>query len=126
VTTAIASQRLFRGQMKERAMKFASTRLIAADIKSLVSFYEKVTNRPAEWLAPIFAEIVTPAATLAILCMFRASQCAQQVPNSLSALGTSAPRGMTWMALTCSRWWERSPGLATSPRWCLAPIISSA
>lgn len=47
-------------------MKFASTRLIAADIKSLVSFYEKVTNRPAEWLAPVFAEIVTPAATLAI------------------------------------------------------------
>jgi predicted enzyme related to lactoylglutathione lyase len=47
-------------------MKFASTRLIAADIKSLVSFYEKVTGQTAEWLAPVFAEIVTPAATLAI------------------------------------------------------------
>ena len=47
-------------------MKFASTRLIAADIKALVSFYEKVTGQTAEWLAPVFAEIVTPAATLAI------------------------------------------------------------
>ena len=47
-------------------MKFASTRLIAADIKALVSFYEIVTGKTAEWLAPVFAEIVTPAATLAI------------------------------------------------------------
>ena len=47
-------------------MKFASTRLIAADIKAMVSFYEMVTGLPAEWLAPVFAEIVTPAATLAI------------------------------------------------------------
>jgi len=47
-------------------MKFASTRLIAADIKAMVSFYEMVTGLSAEWLAPVFAEIVTPAATLAI------------------------------------------------------------
>jgi len=47
-------------------MKFASTRLIAADIKAMVSFYEMVTGLRAEWLAPVFAEIVTPAATLAI------------------------------------------------------------
>jgi uncharacterized glyoxalase superfamily protein PhnB len=47
-------------------MKFASTRLVAADIKSMVAFYELVTGRPAEWLAPVFAEIVTPAATIAI------------------------------------------------------------
>lgn len=47
-------------------MKFASTRLIAADIKAMVGFYEMVTGQPAEWLAPQFAEIVTPAATLAI------------------------------------------------------------
>ena len=46
-------------------MRFASTRLIAADIKALVAFYEKVTGRTAEWLAPVFAEIVTPSATLA-------------------------------------------------------------
>jgi predicted enzyme related to lactoylglutathione lyase len=46
-------------------MRFASTRLIARDIKSLVGFYEKLTGQKAEWLAPVFAEIVTPAATLA-------------------------------------------------------------
>jgi len=46
-------------------MKFASTRLIARDIKALVGFYEKLTGQRAEWLAPVFAEIVTPAGTLA-------------------------------------------------------------
>ncbi|MGC2787947.1 MAG: VOC family protein [Roseiarcus sp.] len=47
-------------------MKFASTRLVAADIQAMVGFYELVTGKRAEWLAPIFAEIVTPSATLAI------------------------------------------------------------
>jgi uncharacterized glyoxalase superfamily protein PhnB len=47
-------------------MKFASTRLVAADIKAMASFYELVTGQRAEWLAPMFAEIVTPSATLAI------------------------------------------------------------
>ena len=47
-------------------MKLASTRLIAADIKAMVSFYETVTGVRANWLAPVFAEIVTPGATLAI------------------------------------------------------------
>lgn len=47
-------------------MKFASTRLIAADIRTLVAFYEMVTGHTAEWLAPVFAEIVTPSAALAI------------------------------------------------------------
>ncbi len=47
-------------------MKFASTRLIAADIQAMVAFYELLTDRKAEWLAPVFAEIVTPSATLAI------------------------------------------------------------
>ena len=47
-------------------MKFASTRLVAADMQAMVAFYERVTRGKAEWLAPVFAEIVTPAATLAI------------------------------------------------------------
>jgi predicted enzyme related to lactoylglutathione lyase len=46
-------------------MKFASIRLIAADLKSLVGFYENVMGQTAEWLAPVFAEIVTPSGTLA-------------------------------------------------------------
>src|ERR1700722_674477 len=50
----------------EMVMKFASTRLIAADIKGMVAFYEMVTGQSADWLAPVFAEIVTPTATLAI------------------------------------------------------------
>ena len=47
-------------------MKFASTRIIAGDIKTMVAFYEMVTGLSAEWLAPVFAEIVTTGATLAI------------------------------------------------------------
>lgn len=47
-------------------MKLASTRLIVADIKAMVSFYEMVTGMSADWLAPVFAEIVTPAGTLAL------------------------------------------------------------
>jgi uncharacterized glyoxalase superfamily protein PhnB len=47
-------------------MKFSSTRLVAADIKVMVAFYEFVTKQSADWLAPVFAEIVTPSATLAI------------------------------------------------------------
>ena len=47
-------------------MKFTSTRLIAKDVKTVVAFYERVTGHPADWLAPVFAEIVTPTATVAI------------------------------------------------------------
>ncbi|MFC4525012.1 VOC family protein [Dyella halodurans] len=47
-------------------MKFASTRLIAQDIKAVVGFYETLTQQQAQWLAPVFAEIVTAGATLAI------------------------------------------------------------
>jgi uncharacterized glyoxalase superfamily protein PhnB len=57
---------MFKVKHREMAMKFASTRLIAADIESMVAFYEMVTGLSADWLAPVFAEIVTPAATLAI------------------------------------------------------------
>ena len=48
------------------AMKLASLRLIARDIRAVVGFYENVTGYTAEWLAPVFAEVVTPGATLAI------------------------------------------------------------
>lgn len=47
-------------------MKLASTRLVVTDIKVVVEFYEKLTGLKADWLGPLFAEIVTPAATLAI------------------------------------------------------------
>src|SRR6185436_6910403 len=47
-------------------MKLASIRILAADIQRMVAFYERVTGLSATWLAPVFAEIVTPGATLAI------------------------------------------------------------
>ncbi|MGL4961493.1 MAG: VOC family protein [Inquilinus sp.] len=47
-------------------MKFASVRIIAAEIGPMVAFYEMVTGLEAQWLAPVFAEIVMPGATLAI------------------------------------------------------------
>jgi uncharacterized glyoxalase superfamily protein PhnB len=47
-------------------MKFASVRIIAGDIKQMVAFYEMVTGQGAQWLAPVFAELVLPGAVLSI------------------------------------------------------------
>jgi predicted enzyme related to lactoylglutathione lyase len=47
-------------------MRFGPMRLVANDIQGLVDLYELVTAQPAEWLSPIFAEISTPSATLAL------------------------------------------------------------
>lgn len=48
------------------AMKLVSTRIITADIKRLVSFYEVVTGFEAVWANELFAEIPTPVGALAI------------------------------------------------------------
>ncbi|MBN9101573.1 MULTISPECIES: VOC family protein [unclassified Pseudonocardia] len=47
-------------------MKLISTRIITADVPRLVAFYEQVTGCAAVWGNDLFAEIPTPAATLAI------------------------------------------------------------
>ena len=47
-------------------MKFVSTRIITADVKRLVDFYEIVTQLAAVWGNELFAEIPTPVGTLAI------------------------------------------------------------
>ncbi|WP_199255313.1 VOC family protein [Mycolicibacterium mengxianglii] len=47
-------------------MKFVSTRIITADVSQLVGFYELVTGIAAVWGNELFAEIPTPAGTLAI------------------------------------------------------------
>jgi predicted enzyme related to lactoylglutathione lyase len=47
-------------------MNFVSTRLITDDIKRLVRFYEAVSGLSATWSTDDFAELVTPACTLAI------------------------------------------------------------
>ena len=47
-------------------MKFASVRLITDDVDRLVAFYELVTGMTCNRPSPVFAELVTPAGTLAI------------------------------------------------------------
>jgi predicted enzyme related to lactoylglutathione lyase len=47
-------------------MRFVSTRIITADVTRLVAFYEEVTGIAAVWGNELFAEIPTPAGTLAI------------------------------------------------------------
>lgn len=47
-------------------MRFISTRIITADVGRLVDFYERVTGTDAVWGTELFAEIPTPAGTLAI------------------------------------------------------------
>jgi predicted enzyme related to lactoylglutathione lyase len=47
-------------------MKFMSTRIITADVRRLVEFYEMVTGISAVWGNELFAEIPTPVGTLAL------------------------------------------------------------
>ncbi|MEB3031492.1 VOC family protein [[Mycobacterium] nativiensis] len=47
-------------------MAFVSTRIITADVKRLVDFYEMVTGVAAVWGSELFAEIPTRVGTLAI------------------------------------------------------------
>ncbi|MFG1931012.1 VOC family protein [Mycobacterium sp. NPDC048908] len=47
-------------------MNLVSIRIITADVKRLVSFYEVVTETEAVWANELFAEIPTAAGTLAI------------------------------------------------------------
>jgi predicted enzyme related to lactoylglutathione lyase len=47
-------------------MRLVSIRIITADVKRLVAFYEQVTGTAAVWGNELFAEVVTPAGTLAI------------------------------------------------------------
>ncbi|MFT3692062.1 MAG: VOC family protein [Kofleriaceae bacterium] len=47
-------------------MDFTSVRIITADAKRLVAFYEHVTGGKATWFTPDFAEVTTTGATLAV------------------------------------------------------------
>ncbi|SFF20869.1 VOC family protein [Spirosoma endophyticum] len=46
-------------------MNFASVRIITADIKPLIRFYQQVTGLPVTQYTDDFAELHTPSATLA-------------------------------------------------------------
>lgn len=54
-------------------MNFVSTRVITGDIRRLVQFYEAATGLAATWYTEEFAELATPACTLAI-CSQRAME----------------------------------------------------
>jgi len=47
-------------------MNLVSMRVITNDIKRLVGFYENITGLSANWFTEDFAELPTPACTLAI------------------------------------------------------------
>lgn len=47
-------------------MNLSSIRIITADIKRLVQFYENVTGMPFTWYTDDFAEVRTPLGALAI------------------------------------------------------------
>jgi len=47
-------------------MNLAATRIITDDVDTLVAFYERTTGLAATRLHPLFAELRTPAGTLAI------------------------------------------------------------
>lgn len=49
-----------------RGMQLVSIRIITADVKRLVAFYETVTGAEAVWANELFAEVPTPVGTLAI------------------------------------------------------------
>jgi predicted enzyme related to lactoylglutathione lyase len=53
-------------QPKENIMDFVSTRIITAEIKRLVRFYEQVTGIVVTMYTEDFGELKTPACTLAI------------------------------------------------------------
>jgi len=67
---------------KAKLMKFASIRLVASDIRKMVAFYELVTGYRADWLAPVFAEIVMPDAALAIGSVETLAPCSRRAAQS--------------------------------------------
>jgi len=52
--------------IRENPPSLVSIRLITDDVARLASFYELVTGTPAAWSTPDFAELRTPAGTVAI------------------------------------------------------------
>lgn len=67
-------------------MNFTSIRLITADFERLVGFYEQLFGQPLTRLAPVFAELRTTGATLAVghtstLAPFGGEQVASAAAN---------------------------------------------
>ncbi|MEC5143586.1 VOC family protein [Chitinophaga sp. 212800010-3] len=67
-------------------MNFSSTRIITAEIKRLVQFYEHITGMPMTWYTDEFAELRTAFASLAIgstrtLELFGGNEVAEAASN---------------------------------------------
>jgi uncharacterized glyoxalase superfamily protein PhnB len=61
-------------------MEFVSVRVITGDVERLAAFWEQVTGLPAARPVPVFAELRTPAGTIAI-----------GAPAAVAVLGDAAP-----------------------------------
>ena len=61
-------------------MDFVSVRVITRDVERLATFWEQVTGLPAARPVPVFAELKTPAGTIAI-----------GAPATVGMLGAAAP-----------------------------------
>ena len=61
-------------------MDFVSVRVITRDVERLATFWEQVTGLPATRPVPVFAELKTPAGTIAI-----------GAPATVAMLGAAAP-----------------------------------
>ena len=61
-------------------MDFVSVRVITHDVERLATFWERVTGLPATRPVPVFAELRTPTATIAI-----------GAPATVGMLGDAAP-----------------------------------
>ena len=61
-------------------MDFVSVRVITHDVERLATFWEQVTGLPATRPVPVFAELKTPAGTIAI-----------GAPATVGMLGAAAP-----------------------------------
>ena len=61
-------------------MEFVSVRVITDDVERLAAFWERVTSLPATRPAPVFAELRTPAGTIAM-----------GAPATVGMLGNAAP-----------------------------------
>jgi catechol 2,3-dioxygenase-like lactoylglutathione lyase family enzyme len=61
-------------------MDFVSVRIITHDVERLATFWEQVTGLPATRPVPVFAELKTPAGTIAI-----------GAPTTVAMLGAASP-----------------------------------
>src|ERR1700678_4392153 len=65
---------------KGTVMDFVSVRVITHDVERLATFWEQVTGLPVTRPVPVFAELRTPAGTIAI-----------GAPATVAVLGDAAP-----------------------------------